>query len=92
MTTSLLCRNRVVDYERWRGVFDSHAEAHRAAGLHLTKMWRDTEDPSNVFFLFGVSDEEAALAFLNSPESAEAGAAAGVLDGEFHFVKDDRIY
>lgn len=88
----LLCRNRVEDYQRWRAVFDSHAEAHRAAGLRLSRIWRDADDPNNIFFLFDVADEERALVFLASPDSAEAGAAAGVLDGEFHFVTEDRLY
>jgi len=45
--TFMLCRTRVKDYPTWKAVFDSHADAHRAA----------------------------------------AGQAAGVVDGEYHFVE-----
>lgn len=31
----MLCRNRVADFDTWWKVFESHAEDHRAAGLHL---------------------------------------------------------
>ncbi len=84
---TMLCRNRVEDYEKWRRVFDSHTEAHREAGLHLTDLWTDIEDANNVFFLFSVASLEKARAFIADPASAEAGKDAGVLDGEFHFLQ-----
>ena len=80
----LLCRNRVSDFDRWKAVFDSHADAHRAAGLVLRKLWRATEDPDEVFFLF--------REFMNAPDSAAAGVAAGVLDGDYHFIADSNGY
>ena len=46
----MLCRNRVADFARWKEVFASHQEAHRNAGLRLTKLWRSLEQPNNVFF------------------------------------------
>lgn len=86
--TYLLCRNHVMDYDRWREVFDGHAAAHEAAGLRLLNLWRGVEDADNVFFLFEVSDVAAARAFLSDPDAAEAGREAGVLDGVHHFIED----
>ncbi|GAB4373575.1 MAG: hypothetical protein Kow0062_10750 [Acidobacteriota bacterium] len=83
----MICRNRVRDFDRWKRVFDSHAEAHRAAGLRLRGMWRGIEQPDQVFFLFEVDDVERARAFVTDPASARAGEEAGVLDGELHFVE-----
>jgi hypothetical protein len=88
----LLCRNRVEDYPRWREVFESHATAHREAGLQLTDVWRDAEHPNDVFFLFRVSSMERARAFIQDPSAADAGAAAGVLDGEYHFLERGELY
>ena len=51
---TMLCRNRVKDYATWRKVFESHAAAHREAGLQLTDLWCDVEDPNNVFFAMSV--------------------------------------
>jgi hypothetical protein len=82
----MLCRNRVADFDAWRAVFDSHEAAHRAAGLRLTNLWRDVEDPGTVFFTFDVADLERARAFVGDPAAAEAGRASGVLDGELFFV------
>ncbi len=83
----LLCRNRVVEFTRWKAIFDSHADAHRAHGLDLVALWRETGDPDNVFFLFAVHDPDQARAFVAAPEAAAAGAAAGVLEGELHFLE-----
>ena len=83
----MLCRNRVADFSKWKAVFDSHAPAHRAAGLQLKDLWRETVEPNNVFFLFEVACLERAQAFIRDPAAAEAGKVSGVLDGEFHFLE-----
>jgi hypothetical protein len=83
----LICRNRVQDFARWKAVFDRHAEAHTDTGLKLEAMWRELDDQNNVFFLFAVEDREKAQAFLDAPESEQAGEEAGVIDGEYAFVE-----
>ena len=85
--TVMLCRNRVEDFARWKAVFDSHLEAQEDAGIRLQRMWRELDDPDNVFFLFEVIDLDRARAFISSPEAAEAGTASGVIDGEIHFLE-----
>ena len=86
--TGMLGRNRLVDFARWKRVFDSHAEAHRAAGLNLLHLWRSVDDSGNVFFLFEVNSMAKARAFISSPEAAEAGRVSGVIDGEMHFLEE----
>jgi hypothetical protein len=88
----MLCRSLVEDFEKWRRVFASHAQAHRDAGLHLKGLWRETGRPNNVFFLFEVADRERAEEFLHKPESAEAGVEAGVIEGEYHFLESGPAY
>jgi len=86
--TYLLCRNRVLDYARWRTVFEAQNADARSGALRLVSLWRGVEEPADVFFLFEVESVEAAEAFMNAPESAVAGEAAGVVEGEFHFVEE----
>jgi hypothetical protein len=86
--TYLLCRNHVADFSRWKAVFSSHQAAHQDAGLQLVTIWRSLEDPNNIFFLFEVASLEKARAFIANPEAAKAGAASGVIDGEYHFIED----
>ena len=83
----MLCRNRVVDFTKWKGVFDSHAAAHLAAGLHLRDLWQDLEDPNQIFFVLEVNSLEKARAFISDPAAAEAGKTSGVLEGEYHFLQ-----
>jgi hypothetical protein len=83
----MLCRNRVSDFSKWKSVFDSHAEAHRDAGLRLVNLWRSIEEPANIFFVLEVEDLDRAREFINSPDSARAGEESGVVDGEYHFVE-----
>ena len=90
--TYMLCRNRVADFAEWKRVFDSHAEAHRAAGLHLVHLWRSLDDPNNVFFLFEVSNIEKAQAFVNAPDATEAAKASGVIDGEIQLLESSEGY
>ena len=88
----MLCRNRVANFAEWKRVFDSHAQAHRDAGLHLTDLWRDVEEPNNVFFLFEVADIAKARAFISNTAAEEAGHASGLLDGEYHFIESGAGY
>jgi len=85
----MLCRNRVRDFATWKREFDSQPDALKDAGLKLTHLWRDVEDPNNVFFLFEVADQQKAVAFISSPDSAEVGKRSGVLDGECHFLEGE---
>lgn len=88
---NMLVRNRVEDYSRWKGIFDSQDSAAREAGLYLTDLWRDVEDPNNVFFVFRVTDLEKSRAFTADPKSAEVGSAAGVIDGEIHYLEREEL-
>ncbi len=83
----LLCRNRVADFSKWKDIFDTHIEAQSAAGLRLANLWHSVEDPSNIFFLFEVSNIAKAQEFLSHPAAMEAGKMSDVIDGEYHFLE-----
>lgn len=86
--TYLICRNKVADFDRWKRVFDSHAEAQRAAGLRVEHVWRNIDDPAEVHMLFQVDDLEKARAFVSSPKVPEAQKASGLIDKpEMYFVR-----
>ena len=85
----MLCRKRVQNYAKWKAIFEADFQAQHDSGLKLQNMWRDTQDPNNVFFIFEITDLAKAQAFVASPESAETGRRAGVIDGEIFYVEDD---
>jgi len=76
----LLVRHRVADFDRWKAVFDGHAAAQRAAGITVTRVMRNVEDPGEVILLFDVEDVERAKAFVFSPQVPGAQQESGVLD------------
>jgi hypothetical protein len=88
----MLCRDKVAEFGEWKRVFDSHAEAHRAAGLKLIHLWRERDEVNNVFFLFEVEDLGRAQAFISAPEAAKAGDISGVVEAEYHFLGIDDGY
>ena len=76
--TYMLCRNKLIDFAKWKRGLDSHADAHKAAGLTLQHLWQNVNDPNEVFFLFAVElfDPEAQLfhdVFLRIPTGMGGG-------------------
>jgi len=75
----LLVRHRVVDFERWKRVFDSHTAAQREAGLKVQKVLRNVDDPAEVVLFFEVADVRKARAFVTSPTVPDAQEQSGVI-------------
>jgi hypothetical protein len=88
----MLCRNRVRNFARWKRVFDSHADAHRKAGLKLVHLWQDEDIPSQVFFLFEIEDVARAKAFVTGPDAPESARESGLIESEFHFFRQSQGY
>jgi len=88
----MLCRNRVRNFAQWKLVFDSHADAHRAAGLKLVHLWQEMDSLRNVFFLFEVEDIARARAFLDSPDAAASARESGLIEGDFRFFSQSLGY
>jgi hypothetical protein len=76
----LLIRHKVAEFEAWKRVFDSHVAAQREAGLHIDKILRNTDDPSEVVLLFEVTNLERARKLVESPGVAVVQAESGVTD------------
>lgn len=88
----MLCWNKVENVARWRTIFASHQSAHLEAGLVLVDLWLDHNDASLIHYLFEVRDYDRAMAFINAPDAAKAGADAGVIDGDCHFIESQGGY
>ena len=76
----LICRNKVANFDQWKRVFDSHAEAQTKAGLRIERIWRGLDNAHDVFMLFAVDDLDKAKAFLNSPSVPDAQRTSGMID------------
>ena len=84
----LLVKNEVKDFDRWLEVFRSDETAAEEHGLFVEKVWRDTQEPSVVFFLLRAESMDRANEFMARPESREVGERAGVTAGSFHFLNE----
>lgn len=83
----LFVRNRVADYDTWMAVVERDEAARVAAGLKILHVWRSVDDPNEIFFVLSVRDRAEAETFMATPEAAQAGRDAGVIDGEYRFVE-----
>ncbi len=85
----LLCKHEVADYDKWRRVFDSHAESQREAGLHPLHVLRDADNPNYVVMLFRADDLAKAKAFTQAPAAAEGAKSSGVIGTpEVRFLRE----
>ena len=75
----LLVRHEVADFEAWKAVFDSHAEAQLEAGLRVIRVFHNIEKPTEVFLLFEVDDLEKARGFVTSSDVPDAQRGSGVI-------------
>lgn len=75
----MLVRHKVADFSKWKQIFDSHKDAQEKAGLRVKHLWRNIDNPNEVFFLMEVEDLKKAQAFLSS-QDPKVKEEAGVLD------------
>ena len=74
----LLISHSVADVEAWTEVFDAHAPARSEAGLIDMGIMEDTETEGMIYLMFGVTDADAARAFMASDDLKTAMETAGV--------------
>ncbi|HEX2695804.1 MAG TPA: cyclase [Acidobacteriota bacterium] len=75
----MLIRHRVHDFDKWKVAYDSHRQVRAAAGLKDLRLWRNVDDPREIFLLFEAADVAKAKAFAKSAELKERMTAAGVI-------------
>ncbi len=76
----MLIRHRVADFDKWHAEYLDHGPVRIAAGLTDLHLWRNLENPEEVYILFGISDMENAKAFVASEDLKEKMQSAGVLE------------
>src|ERR671921_1145996 len=74
----LLIRHQVQDFDQWQPAYDAHQQARAAAGLQDLHLWRNGDDPNDIFLLFEVADVDKARTFVESKDLNERMTTAGV--------------
>jgi len=65
----ILGRFKIDDIEAWKKVIQADRSHHLKAGIHFQQVWKNVDDPREIFFLFKIDDAKRARASLE-----EAGA------------------
>jgi hypothetical protein len=74
--TTVLCRFRVADYDRWRRGYDHAVEVTQ--GIHTARAWRGQDDPSLVMVEETFATRDEAQAAWTAPEVKTAMEADGI--------------
>ena len=90
---SLLVRHQVQDYDRWRPLFDQHAEVRKSYGIKSGWLMRSADNPNEIILYFEVEDVARARQFAQSDNLREVMQQAGVADQPdlYFFEQEERI-
>jgi hypothetical protein len=70
--------HRVTDYDAWRKVYDSFADAQKEGGVTQESVHRVVDDPDDVLVIHHFSSVDAARAFVGRDDLREAMQRGGV--------------
>lgn len=77
--THFLIQHKVSDYEKWKPLFDEHADKRKASGSKGGRLFRSEKDPNEVVILFGWEDHGKARQFAESEDLRKTMERAGVI-------------
>jgi heme-degrading monooxygenase HmoA len=76
----MLVRNKVADYAKWKPVFEEMASVRKSSGSKGENVFRNADNPNELFVLLEWDNLEMARQFAQSQELREAMQRAGVVD------------
>jgi quinol monooxygenase YgiN len=79
MAAIILTRFKVQDHDKWRQVYDNHAEMRKTAGCLGTHIFRNAHDPNELVINLQWDSEENALKFFSSDDLRAAFVEAGMV-------------
>lgn len=85
----LLVHHQVEDYNKWKHNFDAHASARSVNGSHGGKIFRNANNPNEVFVFLEWDSIENAQKFAQSQNIKEVMKNAGIVGTPaFYFVEE----
>ena len=75
----LLVKHKVEDYNKWKAAFDDHASYRSESGSTGGKVFRNANDPNELFVLLEWDSIQNAQKFAQSDQTKEAMMNAGVV-------------
>ncbi|HEY2483075.1 MAG TPA: hypothetical protein VGI30_12895 [Caulobacteraceae bacterium] len=84
---TLVIRQTVTDYAKWRPIYDAHRAVRASSGLSNCRVQSSDGDVNDVVVICDMADVAKGKAFASSKSLAEAMARAGVVGKpSFYFL------
>jgi quinol monooxygenase YgiN len=77
--TTLFVRHTVSDYAAWRKAYDGFSSVQKEKGVTAQAVYQATDNPNDVTVTHEFASQDAAKAFVGSPELKKAMQGAGVV-------------
>lgn len=85
----ILVHHKIEEYNKWKSAFDAHSSFRAENGSMGGKIFRNADDPNDLFILLEISSIENAKKFAQSDELKEAMQKAGVISiPEVYFIEE----
>lgn len=85
----ILVHHKIEDYNKWKPAFDDHSSVRAENGSTGGKIFRNADDPNDLFILLEINSIENAKKFAQSDSLKEAMKNAGVVSiPEVHFLEE----
>lgn len=85
----ILIHHKIEDYNKWKPAFDNHASYRAENGSLGGKVFRNADDPNDIFVLLEMNSIEKGKKFVYSDSTKEAMKNAGVVGmPEIYFVDE----
>ena len=76
----MLVRHKVLDYAKWKPVYDEHAATRKASGSKGAHLFCNADNPNEIVLLFEWDDLIKARKFAQSEDLIKTMQKAGVID------------
>lgn len=85
----LLVHHKIEEYNKWKSAFDGHSSARAEHGSMGGKVFRNADDPNDIFVLLEISSIDEAKKLAQSDDLKEAMQKAGVISKpEVYFIEE----
>ena len=85
----MLIRHKVMDYAKWKPIYDQHATTRKAKGSKGAHLFRNTDNPNELVILIEWDNLSNARSFAQSEDLVKTMQKAGVSDKpDIYFLEE----
>jgi heme-degrading monooxygenase HmoA len=85
----MVVRHKVMDYAKWKPIYDQHAATRKASGSKKAHLFRNADNPNEIIILFEWDDLGKARSFARSDDLVKTMQKAGVSDKpDIYFLEE----